>query len=451
MLQSRIFYVDDIAGNDRAEGTSPEKAWQSLTKVNGQTFHAGDRVRFRRGGKWVGMLAPKGDGAMGQPVVLEPYGEGEEKPWIAGEGSVAGILLRGVSHYYVDGFKVTNHAAERAIRHGVCILGKPQGITEYITVANCEICDVTGENRRARGPYKAMYWNGGVYVSFPGRTSNEDHLHNIVITGNYIHDVLTSGIRVNQDEDFLVDIHHTHVVIRGNLIERTGSDGIIVANCISPLITGNRCYDAGALGNLEETKLVAGVWVCATKDALIERNEVARTRLFEADGTAFDTDWGTAGDTVFQYNYTHDNQGGFWLDCIGINRNKDCGRTIMRYNISLDEPRCITQDDYGLPSEFYGNYFGGRGQMPEVCCRADGGSHVFYENIFDYAEGPANGWQDSHFMGNWYADMKDLPEDPAAKNGVPFPFERPEGPAPDGMAWCRRYWDRLAYIVTARG
>ena len=94
----------------------------------------------------------------------------------------------------------------------------------------CEISDVTGENRRNRDVYQSMYWNSGIYVTIPGRSCNENRLHNIVIANNYIHDVLTSGIRVNQQEDFINDIHHTHVVVRGNRIERTGSDGIIVAN-----------------------------------------------------------------------------------------------------------------------------------------------------------------------------------------------------------------------------
>ena len=82
-----------------------------------------------------------------------------------------------------------------------------------------------------------------------------------LFSNNYIHDVRTSGIRVNQQEDFINDIHHTHVVVRGNRIERTGSDGVIVANCISPLIDSNVCFDAGALGTLEDTQLIAGIWV----------------------------------------------------------------------------------------------------------------------------------------------------------------------------------------------
>ena len=196
-----------------------------------------------------------------------------------------------------------------------------------------------------------------MYVTFPGRTSAQDHLHDIIISNNYIHDVRTSGIRVNQQEDFINDIHHTHVVVRGNRIERTGSDGIIVANCISPLIDSNVCFDAGALGTLEDTQLIAGIWVCATRDALIQRNEVARTRMFEDDGTAFDTDWGTAGTTVFQYNYSHDNEGGFWLDCMKLNHNRDCEKTILRYNISMRDGRGIAVYDQGILAEWYGNLF----------------------------------------------------------------------------------------------
>ena len=348
--QGRIFYVDDCAGNDSFSGLSEKEAWLSLERVNAEVFRSGDTIRLKKGGEWHGMLAPKGSGAPYAPVILESFGEGA-MPAIHGDGSYAAILLEGVSFWIVRGIRVTNRAQERAVRQGICICASPLGITRDIVVEGCEISDVTGENRRNRDVYQSMYWNSGIYVTIPGRSCNENRLHNIVIANNYIHDVLTSGIRVNQQEDFINDIHHTHVVVRGNRIERTGSDGIIVANCISPLIDGNTCIDAGALGSLEDTRLIAGIWVCATSNALIQRNEVAGTSLFENDGTAFDTDWGTAGDTVFQYNYTHGNKGGFWLDCMGINRNRDCGRTILRYNISINDERCLVQDDYGLPAE----------------------------------------------------------------------------------------------------
>lgn len=447
MNNTRTFYVDNIKGNDSACGFSEESPWKTLEKLNEQTFLPGDTICLKRGGEWHGMLAPKGSGSAGDPIVLKSYGEGP-KPAIHGDGSYAAILLEGVSFWEVRDLQVTNQTQKRAVRQGICICGAPLGITRDILVDNCEISYVTGENRRNRDVYHSMYWNSGIYVTFPGRSNGQNRLHNIIISNNYIHDVLTSGIRVNQQEDFINDINHTHVVVRGNRIERTGSDGIIVANCISPLIDGNICIDAGALGTLEDTRLIAGIWVCATRDALIQRNEVAGTRLFENDGTAFDTDWGTAGDTVFQYNYTHENKGGFWLDCMGINRNRECGRTILRYNISIDDERCLIQDDYGLPADLYGNLFLNTKEGPLVCCHKDGHSHRFTDNIFSFAKDPADGWQKSFFERNWYEGVTAVPEcDTQASVGVPFDIREWKEKIPGTKEDCRAYWDRLAALA----
>lgn len=449
-MAKRIYYIDSIGGNDANNGVSEEKAWKTLDKVNAAEFMPGDVICFKKGGEWHGMLEPKGNGAPFNRIVITSYGEGD-MPVIHGDGSYAAIYLNGVSHYIVRGIKVTNHAEERAVRQGIAVLGAPLGITEDITVEECEVTDVTGENRRSLGVYKCMYWNGGIYVSSHARTSRQNHLHNIVIQKNYIHDVLTSGVRVNQQEDFLIDINHTQVVVRGNRIERTGSDAIIVANCISPLITGNICIDPGALGNEDETLLIAGVWVCATENALIERNEVVGTRLFKNDGTAFDTDWGTAGDTIFQYNYSHGNIGGFWLDCMGINRNKECGKTILRYNISVNDKRCLIQDDYGITGELYGNLFINTEEELEVCCHRDGESHQFTENIFWFEKQPKNGWQKSYFDRNWYGNLTDLPEtDSDPRPGTPFDISELVEKVPESIKDCEKYFGKLAYMVALK-
>ncbi len=73
-------------------------------------------------------------------------------------------------------------------------------------------------------------------------------------------------------------------------------------------------------------------------------------------------DWGTAGTTVFQYNYSHDNEGGFWLDCMKLNHNRDCEKTILRYNISMRDGRGIAVYDQGILTEWYGNLFSMKSQ-----------------------------------------------------------------------------------------
>ena len=398
------FYIDSINGSDTNDGLTPETAWRSLERAHVRTYEPGDKILFRRGGKWTGMFCPAGNGTKEAPIIIEAYGEGE-MPWIDGDGAEAAIKLYRVDYWTVRGIKCTNYAKDRFTRSGIMVEGRPCGITRGIRIEGCEITAVHGENRRSMPFYRSMYWNGGIYVTFPYRATKENHLDDIIIEGNYIHDVYTSGIRVNQEEDWKKDIFHTNIIVRGNRIERTGADAIIVANCIAPLIEYNRCFDAGALGTKEDTWLIAGVWVCASSDATIQYNEVARTRLFDNDGTAFDTDWGVAGVTTFQYNYTHENEGGFWLDCTGLNYNPDCKGTVLRGNVSVNDGRCIVQSDTGIETLFENNYFIQTTDKPiSICEQADGKSHRYVNNVFALKTMPKAGWQNSRYEGNHYSE-----------------------------------------------
>lgn len=410
------FYVDGIGGDDKNEGTSPETAWRSIERAHGRKYEAGDAILFRRGCKWSGMFSPGGNGTREAPITIDAYGEGDA-PWIDGAGAQAAVRLDRVDWWTVRNLKCSNRAGERFVRSGIMVAGRLTGITRGIRVERCEVTGVTGENRRGLPFYRNMYWNSGIYVTSPGKCRQDNHLDDIVIEGNYVHDVLTSGIRVNQDEDVQSDIFHTNVIIRGNRIERTGTDGIIIANCVSPLIEYNRCYDAGALGNREDTRLIAGVWTCACSDATFRYNEVARTRLFDNDGTAFDTDWGVAGVTTFEYNFTHGNEGGFWLDCTAFKHNPACKGTVLRGNVSVNDHRCIVQADTGIDTLFEGNTFvNTEDDNLEICAQADGKSHRYVGNTFALGKPPAKGWQASAYDGNAYAPGAANPADPKAKS-----------------------------------
>lgn len=438
------YYVDSENGCDEWKGISADAAFKSLERVNKIVLYPGDEVLFRRGQKFKGTLKPVGDGSEEDKIRVDSYGEGDA-PEIDGNGNYAAVWLKGCSHYVIHGLKIKNGCENRKVRQGICIEGSPLGITEDITVEDCEITQVDGENRRNRKTYESMYWNGAIYVTMPGRSSVENHLHRIHILNNYIHDVRTSGIRINQEEDFIVDIHHTAVVVRGNRIERTGSDGIIVANCISPLISGNVCFEAGALGNKEETMLIAGIWVCAVKDALIERNEVAGTRLFTGDGTAFDTDWGTAGTIVFQYNYTHDNEGGFWLDCSNLNYNSEYKKTVLRYNISVNDREGILVEDGKLPVEIFGNVFINHDPV-SVCLRGNGTRAVFCKNEFLLDEAPADLWADAKYQQNYYPHAV-CHKDEQGKYYSFFDHADLYEMENDGRAFWNEHWKRLCEML----
>ena len=86
------YYVDSSAGDDARDGRSEANAWRSLARVNRAELRPGDRMLFRRGGRWRGVLDLKsGDetartyyGAYGvgpKPVFLGSVERNREADW----------------------------------------------------------------------------------------------------------------------------------------------------------------------------------------------------------------------------------------------------------------------------------------------------------------------------------------------------------------------------------
>ena len=109
----RVFYVDNISGNDDNVGTIRAKAWASLDKVNSVTFKPGDRILFKAGTVYTGQLKPKGSGKEGEPIIIDMYGVGN-KPRIDGKGAhLDTVLLKNVEYWEVNNLEVTNLGPER--------------------------------------------------------------------------------------------------------------------------------------------------------------------------------------------------------------------------------------------------------------------------------------------------------------------------------------------------
>ncbi|MBE9566803.1 MAG: right-handed parallel beta-helix repeat-containing protein, partial [Proteobacteria bacterium] len=107
----------------------------------------------------------------------------------------------------------------------------------------------------------------------------------------------------------------------------------------APLIEHNvasRCNMRSGLHNV-------AIWVWECDDAVIQFNEAFGTRTAK-DGQAFDID-GMCRRTIVQYNYSHDNEGGFILLCESGDpdpRRFNDG-SIVRYNISQNDGARIFQ------------------------------------------------------------------------------------------------------------
>lgn len=105
------YYVDATGGNDANNGTSEATAWQTISKVNNQTFTSGDVVLFKRDEIWRGRLIPQGSGNATNWITYSAYGTGEN-PQIFGSEQVTGWILHSGNIYKKTNLNLPAYAGD---------------------------------------------------------------------------------------------------------------------------------------------------------------------------------------------------------------------------------------------------------------------------------------------------------------------------------------------------
>ena len=180
-----------------------------------------------------------------------------------------------------------------------------------------------------------------------------------------------------------------HVVIRDNYVEDTGGDGIVPWATDGALVEHNiarRC-------NQRSTDYNAGIWQWSTDNTVLRLNEASETRGTH-DGEGFDSDYNSRN-TRFEYNYGHDNEGGFMLICTPVKRHLESNLgnvgTVVRFNISRnDHTRLINlsgAEDVTVTENAF--YVGGGHDVQMLISEWQGWSRnaVFQDNAFYVGEG----------------------------------------------------------------
>lgn len=67
--------------------------------------------------------------------------------------------------------------------------------------------------------------------------------------------------------------------------------------------------------------------------------------MSDIDSEAFDCDWGNTGNCTVEYNYSHDNAGGAFLNCDGCGTQPGGADQIVRYNIFQNDCRMYSNGD----------------------------------------------------------------------------------------------------------
>jgi hypothetical protein len=84
------YYVDASEGLDANDGKDPGRAWKTVSKVNGSTFSARDRILFKRGEVWRETLTIPSSGTVGNPITFGAYGTSATLPTFYGADTVTG-------------------------------------------------------------------------------------------------------------------------------------------------------------------------------------------------------------------------------------------------------------------------------------------------------------------------------------------------------------------------
>jgi parallel beta helix pectate lyase-like protein len=379
-----VYYVDSRGGNDANAGTSQEAAWKTLEKVNATTFRPDDRVLLRSSSVFKGQLWPKGSGSEGHPIRVDMYGGGV-KPVINGEGLFEdAVLLKNQEYWEIQDLEITNTGAQRAVRRGVHAALEDYGDAHHIYFRSLTIHDVNGVDN--------VKFNGGIHY-----TSTSEHkpsrFVDLRIENNDIYHVDRGGIFGWSDAWVRSKWNPSlGVVVRGNRLHDIGGDGIVVVATDGALVEDNVVGHA----NQRSEGYNVAIWAWSADNTVIQRNEAYGTKG-QRDGEGFDSDWNSRN-TIIQYNYSHDNDGGFLLICNegGHPATESAGNagTIVRYNISQnDRTRGITIAGPVKTTRIYNNtIYTGADRSVDLLLFADwhgwsDGTH-FYNNIFD-SLGPA--------------------------------------------------------------
>ena len=376
------YYVDAVAGNDANKGTNPDSAWRTLTKVNGTTFQPSDTILFKAGGAWDGQLWPKGSGAEGRPIRVGKYGSGA-KPLIRGNGSVEdAVLLKNQEYWEIEDLEVTNSGTTKVIRRGIHLAVVNFGEAHHVVVRRMSVHDISGRDDSKE--------NGGIIFSCEGK-EKPSRFVDVLIENNEVYHADRNGISSWSDRwQRILWYPSLGVVVRGNKLRDIGGDGIMIAVTDGALLEHNVVAQA----NQRSEGYNVAIWTWSADNSVVQFNEAYGTKG-QRDGEGFDSDWNSRN-TLIQYNYSHDNDGGFLLICDdGGQRTADSAGnvgTIVRYNISQnDHHRGITFAGPVQNTLIYNNtIFIGTEETVDAILFSDwdGWSRTtaFYNNIF-YAEG----------------------------------------------------------------
>lgn len=371
------YYVDAENGDDSNDGTSPETAWKTLAKASSiRQLKEGGSILLKAGSVWNGeqLTVRNAQGTEANPVVIGSYGDGA-KPVINGNGAnwdadtkeeLAAVHIYNSENIVIENLEITNwdssvsgdYTQSSKLLSGLVVENKDAGALSNVVIRNNKIHDVNG--RMAGGAEKAA---GGLIVVVTGGGSNhtgtvESWYDGLTIDGNEVYNVCHEAIYMEsvwasrtlvggtssdtgyQNAGNSSWVGSNDVTIENNYVHDVAGDGIVPINTTDALVQYNLIDNsADSSWDYSANPNHAALWTWDTDNVTFRYNEAFNTSKDSKgtavgnDSMAFDFDYGVQNCT-YEYNYSHDNLGGFLMLCPGPGATVN---NIARYNLSVND------------------------------------------------------------------------------------------------------------------
>lgn len=329
----QTYYLNSIAGNDDNDGSSPEKAWKSLEKINGMVLQKGDKILLAEGSVFYGILEVAGMGSKENPIIVSSYpaDNGDEKPVIDAKGFVSALHLKNVGYIKISNLELTADAGTpkseqaKTIRYGILVEADTAGTYSNLQFSNIYIHDIFAtENIDKDGQNPTSNMGYGFFI---GMKNGDARIKNVSISNCKIERTGHTGIRIfgNRNSNSYLD----SVTIINNQLLHIGGPGMVPGVCKNILVRGNVVNYSGSDIDPRMHNRGSGIWPWTCTDVLIEKNKFMNA-WGKMDSYGCHIDY-NCKNVVVQYNLSVNNSGGF-VEILG--NNKNCS---YRYNISIND------------------------------------------------------------------------------------------------------------------
>lgn len=346
------YYFDPVNGNNENKGTNLNSPFKNLSKIKNLPLKPGDSVLLKSAAVFEEQLyiSCKGDSA--KPIVLGKYG-GDAKPHIKGNGlHMQAVHVFNSEHIVVRDLEISNKGKEPIDGlHGLLVELLNYGTAKGITIKNLFVHDVYGglvKDKRGDA-IKLMNFHGEKVDTISSRFDG------VLIENCFVKDCQRNGIMMWGNWIRKKWNPSLNVVIRNNILDGVPGDGIVPVACERPLVEYNVMRNCPA--TLPPSEACDGIWPWSCDNAVVQYNIVSDHKS-QVDGYGFDSDW-NSNNSVFQYNLSYNNDGGFLLICNsgGWPTDWSIGNrgTIIRYNLSINDglrkyiPKGSEEKDYFSP------------------------------------------------------------------------------------------------------